>query len=65
MNELLEETEDDDVIGFLEDAIDNLNFSEEMNDFGFLEVDPENTQPQVIDFDDEEDQKGKTKKKKH
>jgi HEAT repeat protein len=64
LNELLEETEDDDEIAFLEEALENLNFSEEMNDFGFLEIEPDNDPSHLIDLTDEDDNpKGKPKKK--
>jgi HEAT repeat protein len=46
---LLETTEDEDTIAFLEDAIENLDFNEDLNKFDFLDLDED-------DFELEEDE---------
>lgn len=46
---LLENTEDEDTIAFLEDAIENLDFNEDLNKFDFLDLDED-------DFEMDEDE---------
>lgn len=41
LQSLLDEAEDDDVIEFLEDAIDNLDLTDQMNSFDLLAIDPD------------------------
>lgn len=47
---LLENTEDEETIEFLEDAIENLDFNEELNEFDLLDLDEDD-----FEMDDEED----------
>lgn len=41
LESLLDQTEDDDLAGFIEEALENLTFTEDMEDFSILAVDPE------------------------
>jgi len=41
LESLLDQTEDDDLAGFIEEALENLAFTEEMEDFSLLALDPE------------------------
>ena len=51
---LLDRAEDDDLIGFLEEALDNLAFTEDLNRFELLSVDPDELEDlEVLDEDDE------------
>ncbi len=47
---LLENTEDEETIEFLEDALENLDFNEELNEFELLDLDEDD-----FEMDDEED----------
>lgn len=51
---LLEQTDDEDTIEFLEDAIENLDFNEELNNFDLLSLD-EDDELDGEGFDDEEE----------
>lgn len=64
LEKLLDESEDDDEISFLEEALDNLSFSEDMANFGFLDIDASDVETHLIelDTDDPDDQ---PKRKKH
>ncbi len=48
---LLEKTEDEDLIEYLEDALENLNFNEELNKFDLLSLDEDDD---VIEIDEDE-----------
>lgn len=41
LNDLLETSEDDDEIDFLQEALENLNFTEDLASFNMLEIDPD------------------------
>ncbi len=38
---LLDATEDDDMVDFIEEALENLSFTQDMEDFSCLAVDPD------------------------
>ncbi len=48
---LLENTDDEDMIEFLEDALENLNFNEELNDFDLMAL---NDEEDLEEFDEDE-----------
>jgi hypothetical protein len=54
---VLAETEDDDLIDFLEEALDNLAFTEDLNRFDLLAVDPDELEDliELDTLDEEED----------
>ena len=53
LERLLDETEDDDEVSILEEALDNLSFTEDMADFGLLEFGPDGD-PLIIEPDDDD-----------
>lgn len=54
LQNLLDQTEDDDAIAFIEDALDNLSFTEGNERFDFLAVDPDEDLVEVEERDEEE-----------
>ena len=48
---LLEQTEDEDAVEFLEDAIENLDFNEELNSFDLMSLDEDEDE---VDYDEED-----------
>jgi HEAT repeat protein len=52
---VLAQTEDEDLIDFLEEAIDNLAFTEDLNRFGLLSVDPDELEDLAL-LDEEQDE---------
>lgn len=50
---MLENTDDDDITEFLEDALDNLDFNEQLNQFDMLSLDEDD---ELDEFDEEEDE---------
>lgn len=52
---LLENTEDEDTVAFLEDALENLDFTEELNNFDMMSLDDEDEMDE-IDLEDEEEE---------
>ncbi len=53
---LIEQTEDEDLVEYLEDALENLDFMEELNKFDLLALDGDDDLNE-IDLDDEDDDK--------
>lgn len=53
---LIEQTEDEDLADFIEDALENMDFTEELNNFDLLSLD-EDDELDEIDLDDEDDAK--------
>ncbi|MEW6285242.1 MAG: HEAT repeat domain-containing protein [Chloroflexota bacterium] len=54
---LLDQAEDEDLIEFLEDALDNLAFTEDLDRFDLMAFNPDDLEPfDEIDEDDEEDE---------
>ena len=51
LEHLIEETEDPDEVDFLEEALDNLSFTEDMALFNMLEVDPDQSETHIVDMD--------------
>ena len=51
LEKLLDDSEDPDEIDFLEEALDNLSFTEDMGLFDMLEVDPDEAETHIIDSD--------------
>jgi HEAT repeat protein len=51
LEQLLEHTDDPDETDFLEEALDNLSFTEDMAIFNLLEVDPDETETRIVDSD--------------
>lgn len=49
---LLDRAEDDEQIGFIEDAITNLSFTEDMEDFGLMAYDPDDDLQEIDDLDE-------------
>ena len=56
---LIENTEDEDLVAFLEDALENLDFHEEMDKFDLLSLDEDDLEDleEVEELDDEEEDK--------
>lgn len=54
---LLENTEDEDTIEFLEDALENLDFNEELNDFELLNLDEDDFEMDDEEFDEDDEEK--------
>jgi HEAT repeat protein len=54
LENLLDQIEDDDQIAFLEEALDNLAFTEDLERFDLLAVDPEDELVELEEDDDEE-----------
>lgn len=54
---LLESTEDEDTIAFLEEAIENLDFNEDLNKFDFLDLDEDDFEIDDEEFEEEDDEK--------
>jgi HEAT repeat protein len=63
LENLLDKTEDDDELDFIEDALANLAFTEDMEHFDFLAVDPDEDLIE-LDLDIEEEEKKPAPKKK-
>ena len=55
---LIEQTEDEDLVEYLEDALENLDFMEELNKFDLLALDGDDDMEE-IDLDNEEDEDDK------
>lgn len=55
---LIEQTEDEELVEFIEDALENMDFTEELNNFDLLSLD-EDDELDEIDLDDEEDDETK------
>ncbi len=51
LQHLLEDTEDPDEVDFIEEALDNLSFTEDMALFDMLDVDPDQAETHIIDPD--------------
>ncbi|RJP48011.1 MAG: HEAT repeat domain-containing protein [Anaerolineaceae bacterium] len=54
LENLLVQTEDDDELDFIEDALANLSFTEDMEHFDFLAIDPDMDLIELLDEDEEE-----------
>ncbi len=54
LENLLDQLEDDEQIAFLEEALDNLTFTEDLERFDLLAVDPDDELPELGEDDDEE-----------
>src|SRR5215216_3807462 len=54
LENLLDQNEDEDQIAFLEEALDNLAFTEDLDRFDLLAVDPESDLVEIDEDDDEE-----------
>jgi hypothetical protein len=54
LENLLDQIEDDDQIAFLEEALDNLAFTEDLERFDLLAFDPEDELVELEEDDDEE-----------
>ena len=52
--DLIEKTEDEDLIEFLEDALENLDFNEELNKFDLLSLDEEDEIDEIDEIDEDE-----------
>jgi hypothetical protein len=54
---LIENTEDEDLVAFLEDALENLEFNQEMDKFDLLALDEDDLEDlnEVEELDDEEE----------
>jgi HEAT repeat protein len=51
LEKLLEETDDPDETGYLEEALDNLTFTEDMANFNLFDVDPGQAETRIVDVD--------------
>ncbi|MFZ5905774.1 MAG: HEAT repeat domain-containing protein [Chloroflexota bacterium] len=60
LENLLDKTDDDDELDFIEDALANLAFTEDMEHFDFLAVDPD---PDLLEWEDEEEEEKTAPKK--
>ncbi len=54
---LLDQAEEDDMIAFLEEALDNLAFTEDLDRFELMSFDPDDLEDlEEVDEDDEEEE---------
>ena len=53
LESLLDQTEDDDQIEFLEEALDNLAFTEDLDRFDLIAIDPDD---EIVETDDDDDE---------
>jgi HEAT repeat protein len=51
LEKLLDETDDPDETDFLEEALDNLTFTEDMANFELFDIDPEQAETRIVDVD--------------
>ncbi len=54
--DMLEKTEDEDITGYIEDALENLDFTEELGKFELLNLDEDDLEPDELLEDDELDE---------